>query len=46
MLNDVAPGKLPVVNVCVTSESSASTSETGVAVEPTGRKEPTLLSTM
>src|SRR6188474_539266 len=41
MLNDVAPGKVPVVNVCVTSELSLSASVTGGAIEPTGSREPT-----
>ena len=45
MLNDVAPGKLPVVNVCVTSASSPSGSETGVAIEPMGSRAPMLLTT-
>src|SRR5262245_58129710 len=41
MLNAVAPGNVPVVNVRTTSESLASASATGAATEPTGSNEPT-----
>src|SRR5262245_1845087 len=45
MLNDVAPGNVPTVNVRVTSELSPSTRVIGVAIEPTGSRAPAPAST-